>query len=375
MNDKNNARAGETATGATAITDGEMIDKDNGIPQISGTLNDAAKDAAKTKDLFLVRTANGCLKDASNRPIPKMLFGEFWFEGELCILFADTNTGKSIAAIQIGDSISKGKSISDIKMEAKPQTVLCFDFELSDKQFEARYSENFSNHYQFNDRFRRAEINPDADMSEAYKGDFERYLYDSMEAAILETGATVLILDNITYLKSATEKAQDALPLMKYLKALKTKYGLSVLCLAHTPKRDSSKPIGRNDVQGSKMLINFCDSAFSIGESFNDTNARYLKQIKARNTEIIYDSDNVILCQIVKRTNFLQFEFLGFANERDHLKFQTEQDTAKRNELIGKYKSEGLKNTEIAEKLGLSEGAIRKRLKKMEDETRKAENL
>jgi hypothetical protein len=87
---------------------------------------------------------------------------------------------------------------------------------------------------------------------------------------------------------------------MKHLKALKNKYGLSILALAHTPKRDLSKPITRNDLQGSKMLINFCDSSFSIGESSSDKNIRYLKQIKARNTEIIYDTENVCVCQIDK---------------------------------------------------------------------------
>ena len=44
---------------------------------------------------------------------------------------------------------------------------------------------------------------------------------------------------------------------LKYLKKLKSKHGLSILALAHTPKRDATKPLGRNDLQGSKMLINF----------------------------------------------------------------------------------------------------------------------
>ncbi|HKC69502.1 MAG TPA: LuxR family transcriptional regulator, partial [Bacteroidia bacterium] len=100
----------------------------------------------------------------------------------------------------------------------------------------------------------------------------------------------------------------------------KNKYGLSILALAHTPKRDLSKPITRNDLQGSKMLINFCDSSFSIGESNNDKNTRYLKQIKARNTEIIYDTENICLCNIEKPRNFLGFHFLGYGTEREHLK-------------------------------------------------------
>jgi hypothetical protein len=45
------------------------------------------------------------------------------------------------------------------------------------------------------------------------------------------------------------------------------------------------------------MLINFCDSSFAIGEA-TKKGLRYLKQIKARNTEIKFDAENVKLCRI-----------------------------------------------------------------------------
>jgi len=253
-----------------------------------------------------------------------MLFGELWYEYELCILFADTNLGKSILAVQIGDSISKGKAIEGMALEAHPQKVIYFDFELSEKQFENRYSKDFFEHYVFSDNFYRVEIDPDANIPEFL--DFESYLNNSLEQTIIETGTKVLIIDNLTYLKSETEKARNALPLMKHLKALKAKYGLSILALAHTPKRDLSKPISRNDLQGSKMLINFVDSCFSIGESHQDKHLRYLKQIKARNTEIIYDSENVYNCEIQKPSNFLKFVFIGLGNERKHLKVYSDRD-------------------------------------------------
>ena len=274
-------------------------------------------EAKESKGLFTVKTASRWIEQAKTRPIPKMLFGEFWFEGELCILFSDTNLGKSILAVQIGNSISKGERIQGFKLEALKQPILYFDFELSDKQFENRYSKNFEMHYDFDNNFIRVEINPEAEIPD--KQDFEKYLYHSLERSITETGAKILIIDNLTYLKNETEKAKDALPLMKYLKALKNKYGLSVLALAHTPKRDLSKPITRNDLQGSKMLINFCDSSFAIGESSHDKNIRYLKQIKERFTEKIYDAENVCVCQIDKPYNFLQIEFLNFGTEREHL--------------------------------------------------------
>lgn len=314
------------------------------------------KEPEYNSGLFIIKTANSWINEAKERPIPKMLFSEFWFQSELCILFADTNLGKSILAVQIGDSISTGNPIDGFKLEAKAQQILYFDFELSDKQFENRYSKDFTEHHKFNSNFLRIEINSDADLPQHIS--YDDYLNASIEQSIKDSGAKVLIIDNITYLRADNERAKDALPLMKHLKALKKKYDLSILALAHTPKRDSSKPITRNDLQGSKMLINFCDSAFTIGESFTDSSVRYLKQIKQRNTEQIYDGNNVLLCQIYKPENFLMFEKIGTGTEEEHLKVQSEKDTKSRNsKIIELYKS-GLSKRKIGEELNVSHTQI-----------------
>jgi RecA-family ATPase len=315
----------------------------------------------QTQGLFIAMPANQWIAQASTRPIPKMLFGQLWYEEELCILFADTNMGKSILAVQIGNSISKGNPINGFSLEATPQTVLYFDFELSDKQFETRYSNNYTNPYHFDKNFIRVEINPDADVPPST--DFEEFLNQSVERTVIDTGAKVLIIDNLTYLRSSTEAAKDALPLMKQLKALKKRHNLSILVLAHTPKRDLSKPINRNDLQGSKMLINFCDSSFAIGESFSDKNSRYIKQIKARNTEIIYDAENVANCEIIKPDNFLQFDFMGYGREVEHLRTPSDDDKEQRINIARKLRGQGKSNREIARQMNVSEGAIRKWLK------------
>jgi RecA-family ATPase len=319
-------------------------------------------EAKESKGLFTVKTASRWIEQAKTRPIPQMLFGEFWFEGELCILFADTNLGKSILAVQIGNSISKGEQIRGFKLETPKQPILYFDFELSDKQFENRYSIQFDQHYNFDNNFIRVEINPDATVPEAQT--FEDYLNHSLEQSITETGAKVLIIDNLTYLKNETEKAKDALPLMKHLKALKNKYGLSILALAHTPKRDLSKPITRNDLQGSKMLMSFTDSSFTIGESHSDKNLRYLKQIKQRNTEQIYDAENVCVCQIDKPLNFLRFEFVNFGKEWEHLKQHTEKDKENLNEKVNELKQQGRSLREIGAELGISHQQVKRILDK-----------
>ena len=152
---------------------------------------------------------------------------------------------------------------------------------------------------------------------------------------------------------------------MKELKALKNKHNLSILILAHTPKRDSSKPLTKNDLSGSKMLINFCDSAFAIGESSSKNGLKYIKQIKQRNTEQRYGADNVILSEIEKTNSFLQFGFMDFGNEYEHLKTVEIANKDVRNDSILQLHNQGKNNVAIAEELKISEGTVRYVLNKL----------
>lgn len=327
----------------------------------AGSILKRASETFGDKGLFLLKTANDWLYLAKSLPIPRMLFGEFWREGEFCILFADTNLGKSILAVQIGNSISKGEQIRGFKLEAVKQLILYFDFELTCKQFETRYSCNFEQHYIFDDNFIRLEINSDAEYPDGIT--YEDYLSASFERMIRETGAKVIIIDNLTFLNNENEKAKDALSLMKHLKDLKNKYGLSILALAHTPKRDLSRPIHQNDLQGSKMLMNFCDSCFAIGASQIDKNLRYLKQIKERSSEKIYDAENICVCEISKKLNFLEFELVKFGNEWEHLKQYTEKDNDNLSEKVLELKQLGRSLRDIGAELGISHMKVSRILK------------
>lgn len=304
-------------------------------------------------ELLTVRTANTWLKQANKRDIPKMLFGKFWYEGELCILFADSNLGKSILAVQIANAISAGIAQPPFNCEADKQPVLYCDFELTEKQFEARYSVDYTNHYEFNDNFYRAELNPDSELPNGFKT-FDEYLSACLERAIVQTGSKVVVIDNLTYLGSENEKAKQALPLMKQLKALKNRYNLSLLALAHTPKRDMSLPITRNDLQGSKMLMNFCDSAFAIGESNVAKNLRYLKQIKQRNTGQEYGANNVCVCEITKPANFLMYSFTGYGTEAEHLRKPTRNIDPEEAKEALQLRDGGMTLREIAAHMGKS---------------------
>ena len=313
--------------------------------------------------LFKIRTLNQCIMEAKNKPIPKMLFSQFWYEGELCILFADTNLGKSILSVQIANSISSGIPINGFKMEAAIQPVVYIDFELTDKQFENRYSNNYANHFIFSENLIRLTIDPLFSDFE----NFEKQLFTNLENSIISTSAKVVIVDNITYLKEqATDTAKEALPLMKKLNELKMKYDLSILALAHTPKRNSSNPITNNDITGSKHIANFADSIFAIGESFTEKNIRYLKQVKARATEIIYDTHNVIVCEVIKHNNFLAFEFIDYATEKEHLKIYVGNDKEELDQAIVELKNlePNLSDREIAKRLNTNAMKVGRVLKR-----------
>jgi len=332
------------------------------------TETDTLQNAEGFTSSLILRKANEWIMDAKDRPIPKKLFDEFWFEGETAILFADTGKGKSSLSVQIGESIASGRPISGFEMTARPQKVLYFDFELSDKQFETRYSEKpltgefHVNHFRFSDNFLRGEINTDAKMPVRFQT-FEEYLSFSLEYHLAETQAKIVIIDNLTYLRQETERSKDALPLMKELKRLKSQYGLSILALAHTPKRDLTRPIIINDLAGSKMLSNFADSVFAVGESAKDNDIRYLKQIKTRSAETRYHQDNICVCQIEKPSNFLGLSFIDYGNEREHLRKLSDNDKAALIQQAKDLQAEGKTQRQIADALSVSLGAVNKYLR------------
>ena len=313
--------------------------------------------------LFEIRKASEWIDIAATRPNPRMLFDSLWFEGDLCILFADTNVGKSILAVQIGDSISRGQAIPGFEMTAPAQLVAYFDFELSAKQFQARYTHDFGRPYPFAETFYRAELDMSDDYIERGYKTFEAYMYDQLEHYIQVTNVKVMIIDNITYLRSETEQAKDASVLMRMLNALKRKYGISMLVLAHTPKRDQSRPIEANHLQGSKVIANLCDAIITIGKSYKDNNLRYIKQLKGRLAEKAYEEDNVCVCQITKPDDFLHFELIGYGMERDHLKESSDKDLGQRKAAVKDLAAEGKSQREIARQLGISISTVNKHLK------------
>ncbi|MBC7899593.1 MAG: AAA family ATPase [Saprospiraceae bacterium] len=285
---------------------------------------------------------------------PCKLFGDLWSEGEIAILFSATGIGKSILAVQIAESIAKGCAIEPLECTAKPQKVLYLDFELTKAQFAARYSsdEKPARHL-FPKNLIRAEICEFDSVPDTFKNNATAFLQHSVIAAINETEAKIIIIDNLTFLTGA---GWTPLSLMKNLKLLAKNKSLSILVLAHSSEGRDCKPLTVNDLQGAKVLANYADSVFTLGRSIHAPNYRYIKHLKSRTSEPTHGAANVIVYRIIKTpaspdlqipATFPGFDHLGFSEESAHfpdyfLKLQAAQDRDRKLQLRSARKSNSL---------------------------------
>ena len=303
--------------------------------------------------MFTIKSANRTITDAALRPNPRSLYLELWYEGEVCCLFSDSNLGKSIYAVQMADQI------------ASTRRVLLVDCELTDKQFQMRYTDAETGLIHiFPEGLYRAEINPvTLDVN-----DYEEKIINNIEAVALRMATSIIIIDNLTYLCNSSDKGVDAGIFMMKLMNLKKKYGWSLLIIAHTPKRNLSSPITQNDLAGSKKLYNFFDSVFAIGKSAKDDRLRYVKQLKVRAGEFLYDANNIIVYELEKSSGFVHFEFKEYSTEKEHLRERTESDEEKQLKRIKELKAQGKSVRDIAALVGLSKSKVWRLLQSHPDE-------
>ena len=257
------------------------------------------------------------LKRAIKLPTKKKLFGQLWWENELLVVFATTGVGKTILGVQIAEAIASGKNVFEedtvFVNEAEPMIVLYLDYELSLPQVCKRYTTSERKDlYEFHDNLIRLDYNNDFKFK---KGDsMEDLINKDIERYIIDYSPKALIIDNLSVLKSGTENSKEALPLMQMLNNLKKKYSISILVIGHTPKKDKFSPININHLQGSAQIGNALDGCFAIAMC-KDNMRRYIIELKQRNESFIAHADNVIVCEVDKRFNFLKFHFEGFEVE------------------------------------------------------------
>ena len=300
----------------------------------------------KHAGLLTIKEANDWIAKSLETPDPRVYFNDLIVEYENTVIFAQSNLGKSILAVQIAEDI------------AKVEKVLYVDLELSSKQFQMRYCDPLTGKaHVFPANFTRAEIDPELMLGT----DLEQEILDSIEKAAVE-GFRFFVIDNITFICNGAESGIKAGNFMKQLVRLKKKYGLTTIVIAHTPKRRGWKPITQNDLAGSAKLINFFDAGIALARSANDCNLRYLKQVKVRTGEFLYDSDNVLILDVNKDDGYLKFDVVGCGREEDHLSVLGGSETA--NEVIDilTMQRDGMTVRQIAEAMNIGKSTVQRRI-------------
>ena len=296
-------------------------------------------------NMLAIKSANQTLSDAALLPDPIFLYAPLIVQGEITIFFGDTGIGKTILSVMIAIYI------------AKKHKLLYVDLELTDKQFEKRYRNEDGNHFNFPGNFFRAtnEILKELPNDISY----EEFFIKSLKDRIREFSTEVVVLDNLTKICSSTDSAKSTIPIMNALSALKFEEGITFLVLEHNKKVEEWRPISLNDLQGSKMKSNFADSVFTIGRSAYDKNIRYIKQLKVRSGELVYDEENVLVCELTTSSGYLGFSEIGYQNERELLKQQDSNSYEDKIAEVLQLKARGMSNVQIARQMGRSEGTIR----------------
>lgn len=240
----------------------------------------------------------------------KQIFGQFLYENEIGVLFGDSNTGKSILANDIAFYNAGGgiQIISDTEPLCAP--VMYIDMEMSDKQFVNRYkgAKDYITESYFRTTVDTSELNTNT-------------LLPAIKSSIVEMYNTpkfpkLVIIDNITSGFGSIYSAKQMVDFIKEMKILKERYKTTFLLIAHCPKRKEGKPITQNDLGGSKMIINFVDSAFALANSLYDPDLKYIKQIKTRVAEKMSD----VMTVKIEQEPYPHFVYVDNVDESLHLK-------------------------------------------------------
>lgn len=314
---------------------------------------------APVVDLFRYRTAAQTMEEARHQPRLRKLMGNMVFEGDVCILFGDNGTGKSIFCVQLAQAIASGTAVFPfLENEMGPQKVGHYDFELKDKPFFRRYSNGEGDelrYFQFHENFIRPDFNPEF---EDFSEDLDAEIFNKIATGVAVHELKVVILDNVTYLSGGDlADAKVATKIMKSLLRMSKKLGVTVIALAHTPKIPVGEFLSKNHLGGSKQFSNLVDSIIGIGRSTFDRNIKYLKSLKSRSDEITFDESKVILTNIVKEDGiYLKHEFIEFDEEANHLTKLDKSDLEDvKEKAIEMYKEYGLSSRKIKQKLQLNQ--------------------
>lgn len=253
------------------------------------------------------------------------LWGDYWHEREFCVMVGDTGVGKSLLALKVAKQIvaspqplsdgeglnssppkvggvpRSGEGVSDdcdmlktppsdaerqpppLKGDPLKKKVLYVDFELDEEAFWLRYGNADGIEHVFWAGFNAEHSGLPHNVSSPTE-----WLLNCLENHIEDTGANVLIIDQIDRVQIPIGKRMDFL---FRLKAMTRKHGISTMLIINTRARNYSKEVGLQHVYHSRLYVPMADSVVAIAADYNDETCRYIKPLKLRNRPLNLRAD------------------------------------------------------------------------------------
>lgn len=310
--------------------------------------------------------------EAERTHYSRPLFGNFWMTKQVAILFGEPGLGKSALAVQLGVSLAAGKAIAPFPRNVPAHPVLYLDFEMTHRQFADRYTDRSRGRpvkYSFHDNFLRGRsLWHGEQLPPAFKNHAE-YLIQSLELAVEKDDISTVIIDNISCFGQRHLSPYTTHELLESLRALRERTDISLLLLAHTPKRLPGRQLSFPDLLGSVALSGIADSVFALGASAEPA-VRYLKHIKSRTMPMDNDAANVAVYRLERRqiepgsaTLPFGFTHIGFSTEAEQLgqRIKDKRILARR---VNELARSGMSQEKIGGTLGIPRSSVGRMLRK-----------
>jgi KaiC/GvpD/RAD55 family RecA-like ATPase len=313
----------------------------------------AKRKKKKSKRLgFTYTTASQVLERGRMAPPLVHLFGSLVRTGELTLLFADTNVGKSILAAQLANSISSGTTILGLSNDGGPMKVMYIDFELNDRQWVDRSGDPGM----YNSNFLLQTMDEPIEFTE---------MLENIELAFND-GVDYVIIDNMSFLTSNQEEADTAISFMNKLRRTIKNTDKGILLINHTKKKELNygrpNPIELTDSYGSSKIGASADSTIGMGVSYMNPSIKYLKHLKTRGSGLVLDRNNVMLLRIDDESG-ISFKYAGYTNEDELTMPPSKTDRKKIKEKLAGLDYDNIDYAELESEFGIAKPVLEQLIK------------
>jgi putative DNA primase/helicase len=266
--------------------------------------------------------------------------------GDLAMLIADGGVGKTHLALSIGYAVASGRSLMDWTCEHRAK-VLYVDGEMPGEQLQqwlnelgpALPDEDFGFLTQSHLALENRDI-PDLNTEEGRK---------FLDAEIERSGATLIILDSVsTLVQSGVESDNESWRAIQQWAIKHRGRGRTILYLQHTNagKLRHRGPSSKRDVLGTAILLKKRDDLTT------DTSTA---------VELVWDKTRGFFGKDAM-PRILRF---NTKTANGYVEWCSELKTGEHVKAVGEMLDQGMKQSEIAKQLGLTEGRISQIVKEM----------